>query len=72
MSVSFLGETNTFIKGLNDRIINRLQTRPTESQRKIKLKPAVEVSNYLRAGLILLFNKAKGLTFHQVLAIMLE
>ena len=72
MSISSPGETNTFIKGLNDRTINRLQTRPTESQRKIRLKPAAEVSNYLRVGLILLFSKAKGPTFRQVLATMLE
>ena len=63
MFVSSPGETNAFIKGLNDRIINRVQTRPTESQRKIGLKTTAEVSNYLKAGLILLFSKAKGPTF---------
>ena len=63
MFVSSPGETNTFIKGLNNRIVNRLQTKPTENQRKIRLKPTTEVSNYLRAGLILLFSKAKGPTF---------
>ena len=72
MYVSSLGETNAFIKGLNDKIMNRLQTKPKESQRKIRLKPAAEVSNYLWAGLILLFSKAKGLTFCQVLATTLE
>ena len=49
ISVSSLRKTNTFIKRLNNRIANRLQTRPTESQWEIGLKSATEIGNYPRA-----------------------
>ena len=49
ISVSSPRKTNTFIERLNNKIVNRLQTRPIENQQKIGLKSAAEIGNYPQA-----------------------
>ena len=59
-------ESNSFIKELNDRMINWLQTRPTESQRKLGLEFETKISNSLRTRLILFLRKADESTLRQM------
>ena len=53
-------------------MINCLQTRPTKSQRKVKLKSTAEIGNNSWARLIFLLGKMDGPTLRQMLGTMLK